>query len=189
MTKREARKIAKENILQGKTKQETFEMLKESSDLSAEDLAKIIQLIPSMQARKKYNALNVILIVLLSITILFKILAALPSFIGRDAIWFPLIFLVPLINVLLLIGVVIYSAGSHKLVAILTILGLVRMVTNLSNIQFEPLMLIDFGMAAALIGLGFYLNAKLSPEYSKFKEYYQNDQGQDRMRMVIRFED
>jgi hypothetical protein len=74
MTKEEVRKAARQSILDGKTKQETFEELKGTSYRSWKstvDLAKIIQKIPTLQVRKKYKTLNVILVVILSLTVLF----------------------------------------------------------------------------------------------------------------------
>ena len=188
MTKRQARKAAKQSILDGNSKQETFESLKVTSKKSTEDLAKIIQSIPSLIARKKYFALNMVLIILLAITILIKVLAGIPLVIQLGFKWFPLLFILPIINILLLVGVATYAAGAHKLVAILTILGVIRSIQIVQE-QFEPLMLIDFAFAAGLIGLGFYLNSLLCPKYLTVKEIYQNDQGQNRMREVIKFED
>ncbi len=67
MTKKELRKLAKQSILDGNTQQETFEKLREISKLPGEDLANIIRFVPSLQTRKKYNTLNVVLIVILFI--------------------------------------------------------------------------------------------------------------------------
>jgi predicted RNase H-like HicB family nuclease len=189
MTKKEARKAAKQSILDGKTKQETFETLKETSKLPTEDLAKIIQSIPSLNARQKYKTLNVVLIVLLSLTVLFKMLSGIPIVIQNGIKWFPILFILPIINVLLLWGVATFSAGSHRFVAIFTILGLLRSLGDLIGKPFEPLMLIDLAIAAGLIGLGFYLNSKLCPDFLTVKERYQNNQGQDRMRNVIKFDE
>lgn len=189
MTKKEARKAAKQSILNGKTKQETFEELKGTSKLPTEDLAKIIQTIPSLKVREKYRTLNIILIVLLSLTVLFKMLAGIPIIIENGIKWFPVLFILPIINILLLVGVATYSPSSHKFVAIFTIIGLLRSLGDLIGKPFEPFMLIDLSIAAGLIGLGFYLNSKLCPDYLTVKERYQNNQGQDRMRNVIKFDE
>jgi hypothetical protein len=188
-TKKEVRKFAKQSILEGKTKQDTFETLKVSSKMQTEELAKIIQAIPSIQARQKHKALNMILIGLLSLTVLLKMMAGIPIIIDNGIKWFPVLFILPIINILLLIGVVTYSQNSHKWVAIFTILGLLRSLSDILGQPFEPLILIDLTIAAGLIGLGFYLNAKLCPNYSTTKERYQNNQGQERLRNVIKFND
>jgi hypothetical protein len=189
MTKKEARKAAKKSILDGKTKQETFETIKETSKLPTEDLAKIIQSIPSLKARQKYKTLNLVLIVLLSLTVLFKMLAGIPIIIENGIKWVPVLFILPIINILLLIGVYTYSPNSHKWVAIFTILGLLHSLSDILGQPFEPLILIDLTIAAGLIGLGFYLNSKLCPDYLIVKERYQNNQGQDRLRNVIKFDE
>ena len=193
MTKKETRKAAKQSILDGKTKQETFEILKETSKLSTEDVAKIIQSIPSLSARQKYKTQNTILIVFLSLTILLKMLLGIPFIMQNGIKWLPMIFILPIINVLLLWGVATYSTGIHKLVAIFTIIGLLRSLPDMIGVPFEPLtfiaFFIDIAIAAGLIGLGFYLNSKLFSNYLTVKERYQNSQGQDRLRNVIKFED
>ena len=189
MTKRELRKSVKRSILDGKSKQEVFQELKETSKLPTEDLAKIIQSIPSLNARQKYKTLNIILIVLLSLTVLFKMIAGFPIILENGIKWLPILFLLPIINILLLVGVVTYYPNSHKWVAIFTILSLLRSLSVIFGQPFEPFIIIDLVIAAGLIGLGFYLNSKLSPEYLTVKELYQNRQGQDRLRNVIKFKE
>jgi hypothetical protein len=165
MTKKEVRKAAKQSILDGKTKQETFETLKETSKLPTEDLAKIVQSIPSLQARQKYKMPNMILIGLLTLTVLFKMMAGIPIIIENGIKWFPVLFILPIINILLLIGAATYTQNSHKWVAVFTILGLLRSLSDILGQPFEPLIIIDLTIAAGLIGLGFYLNSKLCPDY------------------------
>ena len=189
MTKKEVRKAANQSILNGKTKQETFEELKTTSHRSEKDLAKIIQTIPSLRARKKYKVLNIILIVLLSLTILFKMMAGLPIIIENGIKWFPIVFLLPIINIWLLFGVITYRPHYHRMVAVFAILGLFQLFGNMVGEPFEPLIIIDFSIAAGLIGLGFYLNSKLFTNYLTVKERYQNNQGQTKLRDVIKFED
>lgn len=189
MTKRQLRKAAKKSILEGKSKQETFENLKISSKISNEELAKIIQITPSLEAREKFKTLNGILIGTLLITVLFKMLAGIPIVIENGIKWIPVLFLLPIINILLLIGVATYSPNAHKLVGIFTIIGLFRGMGNIIGNDLDGFIIFDLIIAAAMIGLGFYLNSKLTPEFSKSKELYQNDQGEDRMRYVIKFKD
>lgn len=189
MTKKEVRKAAKQSILECKTKQETFETLKATSKLPIEDLAKIIQTIPSLQARQKYKTQNMILIGLLSLTVLFKMMAGIPIIIENGIKWFPILLILPIINILLLIGVATYSQSIYKAVAFFTLFGLLRSLSDILGQPFEPLIIIDLSIAAGLIGLGFYLNSKLCPDYTIIKEKYQNNQGQDRLRNVIKFND
>jgi hypothetical protein len=103
--------------------------------------------------------------------------------------WFPVLFLLPIINIFLLIGVASYRPNYHKFVTIFTILGLFQLIGNIWGEQFEPLILIDLTIGAGLIGLGFYLNLKLFPDYSIVKEHYQDSQGKHNVRDAIKFEE
>lgn len=189
MTKRQIRKEAKQHILSGKTKQETFDHLKGIGKLPIEDLAKIIKSIPTLQAREEYKILNIILISLLALTVLAKMLTGIPIVIENGLKWLPILFIIPIVNIILLIGVATYWGESHKWVAILTILGLLRTLGSMLGQPFDPLILVDLSIAAGLIGLGFYLHSKLYTAYKIVKEPYQNSRGENRLRNVIRFED
>ena len=189
MTKKAVKKEVKRLILEGKTKQEAYDELKGISKMKAEDLAKIVQSVPSLNARDKYRSLNIVLIGLLSLTVALKMLSGLPIVIEKGIAWFPVLLFLPLINIILLIGVSTYNQSSYKFVAILAILGLFRLLRDLLSSSFDTFIIIDVVFAAGLIGLGFYLGSKLFPNYTTVKERYQNSQGQDRMRNVIKFED
>jgi hypothetical protein len=189
MTNSEVRKAAKQSMLAGKTKQETFESLKESSQLPTEDLAKIIRSIPSLSARVKYRPLNLILVALLLFTALLKLMFGIPLLIVNDIKFLPLLIIMPVLNVLLLWGVATFRARFYNYVAVLTILGLMRSFGNIVETPPDPIMIIDLVIAAGLIGLSLFLNYKLFPRYMTVKERYQNSQGQDKVRDVIKFAD
>ena len=67
-------------ILAGKTKQEIFENIKSTNNLQSEELADIIQSIPSLKVRKKYKSLKTILIILLFLNVLVTIFYKIPFF-------------------------------------------------------------------------------------------------------------
>lgn len=186
MTKKEIKDIARKNILDGKTKQETFNILNETSELPIEDLAKIVESIPSLQARKKYRLLNIILILILSITVLLKLLLGLPLLIENGIKFLPVFLILPIINMFLLWGVITFKAGSHKFVAILTILGVLRSLNKLIH-NVDISMLIDITIALSLIGLGFYLNSVFYKGYTIDSEYYEDSDGQNKKKNIITF--
>jgi len=189
MTKKEVKKVVKQSLLSGKTKQETFEELEMTSEFPPEKLARIIRGIPTLQARKKHKTLNIILITLLSLTILFKVLAGIPIVVENGIKWIPILFLLPIINIILLVGVATYSQGGYKAVAILTILGVLQTFGKMWGEPFDPFILIDFVVAAGLITLGFYLNSKFFPEYLISEECYRDSEGEYKLKYVIQFED
>lgn len=55
MKLKEAAKIARKQIAEGKTRQETFDTLVASNNLPSVEFATMIQAIPSVQARNKYK--------------------------------------------------------------------------------------------------------------------------------------
>jgi hypothetical protein len=116
-------------------------------------------------------------------------IAGIPILIENGINWLPVLFIFPIINILLLVGVASYTQSAHKYVAFFTIFSLLRSSKEFIGQPIDIFMVVDLILIAGLIGLGFYLNAKLCPDYSIIKERYQNNQGQDRLRYVIKFND
>ena len=187
MTDREIRKAAKQSILNGKTKQETFEELKGKNYKSAKKTANIIQKIPSLRARSRYKIQYIALIVLLSIVVLVKMKTVLP-FIIENEMWILVIFLLPII-INIFVGIARYRQNSYITVTLLSYFWQLILGVELVNNTFKPLLLIDIAIAAGLIELSSTLNSKLFPEYLTAKEPYKNKHGQNRQRIVIKFED
>jgi hypothetical protein len=188
--KKTAKKAAKQHLLSGKTKQETFDSLKGISNLPVVDVAKIVQSIPTLKDRQKYKIFNNILIVLLSITAFSKTITGLTFVLESGIIWFPVLFIFLLINILLLCGVVTYSAGCHKFVAFFSMLGVINSIEKMISDSFvSPLILIDLTIAVCLAGLGLYLNYVLYPEYEISKIEYRNSEGEVKFKRRILFKD
>lgn len=189
MTKKELKKAAEQNILEGNTKQETFEALKGMSKLSSEELATIVRSIATPRARDQYRGLNVLLILLLTISFLFKVQTGIASMMQGGVSELPILLISTTISLLLILGVAKFHVGIYRLIAILAILSIFTLVKNILTNPSNPLLIIDVLMIGGIIGLGFYLNAKLFPSYSIVKELYQNSQGQNRLKHVILFND
>lgn len=189
MTLKEAAKIARKQIAEGKTRQETFDTLMAANKLPSVEFATIIQGIPSLQAREKYKTANVILMTLIILTIVFKLIAGIFLVMQNGLMTLPIMLILPLLNIYLLWGVLNFRPGAHRLVAIFTILGIVRSLQQVIGQAFDPILLLDFAIAAGLIGLGFYLNNKLHPAYKTVRESYLNSEGYELDRYVIKFEE
>lgn len=186
MTKKEIRKLALQKIKEGKTQHKTFEELKGTSGIPSTELANIIKAIPTLALRNKYKILNDILIGLLGITFAFKIMTGILLIIENGVSWIPILFILPIINVFLLWGVATYSGSTHRLVGVFGVLSLTNTISNLNE---GFLAFIDFGILVAIIGLGYYLQSKLTPGYRTIKEKYLNNQNQSRLRNKIVFND
>jgi hypothetical protein len=189
MKLKEAAKIARKQIAEGKTRQETFDTLMADHKLPSVEFATIIQGIPSLQSREKYKTANGILMTLIILTIVFKLIAGIFLVMENGLMTLPILLILPLLNIYLLWGVLNFRPGAHRVVAIFTILGIVRSLQQVIGQAFDPILLLDFAIAAGLIGLGFYLNTKLHPAYKTVRESYLNSEGYELDRYVIKFEE
>ena len=189
MTKKEVRQLAKQKIKEGKTQQQTFEEIKETSDRPSEEIANIVKQIPTLAARQKNKTLNYVLIGLLALTILSKMLAGIPIALQDGIKSLPIIFILPIINILMLWGVSTYSVGAHRVTGFLSLLALLRSLGDILGKPFEPLVLVDLVLIGGMLFLGFYLNNKLTPGYDIVKEKYTDSQGRTKLRNKIKFED
>lgn len=189
MTKKEVRKLAQQKIKEGKTQQQTFEEIKEESDRPAEEIAIIVKGIPTLAKRQKYKSLNSVLIGLLVLTIALKMNSGIPIVVEKGIKWFPIIFILPLINVFMLWGVSTFRASFHRFAAVLTMISVIRNLKHFLGESFEPMLILDLMIYGGIIFLGFYLQGKLTPGYATVKERYTNSEGQARLRNQIIFND
>lgn len=190
MNKKEIKKSAISKIKEGKTRQQAFEEIRDETKESAEDIAKIVRFIPTLQARKKFKIANTILGIILILTVLIKMLAGLPIILELGgAQYLPLLLLLPIINIILTIGVFRYNGSYYRLVIFLTIIGLLNSMKYIIGEEFDPLILIDLGIAGVLIGLSSYLGNKLVSSYDLTKVKHKTDSGKVRIKQVIRFND
>ena len=185
MTNKETRKLARQKINEGKSHQETFEELLQETKKPAEGIAKIVRFIPTLENRRKYKTVQTILIIVLALTILIKMAAGLSIVMEKGIHWSPIIFLLPIINIALLYGVATYQGQYYRLVVILSIFSLINGLLNTAGEAFDPLILIDLGIAGVLIGLGIYLNAKMVSKCQTIKEKYLDQEGEPQLRKRI----
>jgi len=180
MTVEEIKKYANQGFLDGKTKQEIFDELKEKNLRTEAGLAKIIRRIPALRARKKYKPLNITLKVILGMVIF----AGIVDIIMHGVAFFPLLFVIGYICCF--VGIIRYNAESYLGVALLTLGGLPQAFGRMFE-PFEPLGLGDFVLFILLMVFGVYLNLKFFPAYKTVKERYKNPQGQTKFKEIIKF--
>ena len=189
MNNKQTQKIAKQDILSGKTKQETYSNLVEKSDLDETELAVAIQNISSLNKRRKYRVMNIILIILLTLLIIFKTTTGVYIILDKGIEWAPLILIIPVMLILLLLAVYNYMYESYKFLIILSLLATPRIFLSLYEGGDKNAAFIDFSFIAVLILLALYLKFALFPKYINERERYQTDSGETRFRNVIKFED
>ena len=189
MTKRELRKKAQDKIVEGKSRQQVFEEMKAEHATRIAEIVKIVRFMPSLATREKYKTYHILLLTFLGISIALKIVAVLPMIIEHGINWLPVLLLLPVINLLLIIMVASYNGQAYKLVAILSFIGVVRSLGELGKVAFDPWMLVGFGLAGALIGLGFFMHSKMVSEYQLVSESYTTAEGKEGVRKVYKFPD
>ena len=194
MTLKEVKKEAKHYILEGQSKQETFEQLKKKADGSVpvDKIVRVVESIPSLQARKKYGIWNTILIALLGITVLGKVLTAFSMIENIGMAGTPFILLLPLINVLLLWGVATYTPGTYIAAAVLAGISITGLWKNAGKLHADPnhwLLLINFIIMLGIIVLGIFLHFKLFQSHRIESEQYFDEEGKVRYRSQIRIDD
>jgi hypothetical protein len=186
MTKRQLRKEARAMILSGHNRQQTFEELQTKAKNPQEEIATIVRFVPSLEARQKYKWAQSTLIILLVLSVFFKLMAALPDLIEASIGAFVALLFLPLINVVMLIGVVSHWGGTYRFVAYLALIGVTRLISK--PIDDMAILLAELFFAGTLASLGLLLHHKLVPDYVTIKEKYTNAQGQPRLRNRIVFD-
>jgi len=187
MTKGELSKIALTKIKDGKSRQETLEEMHTETQTSRAELAKILKYLPPLKTRERYKVLNAVLLFLLLLTALFKILTGIPIVLDNGIWWLPVLFFLPILNIILIYGVAKFKGKYYKPVAILTILGFLRSLKGID--AMDMYLLIDLLIAGFMVFLGFFLKSKFAGDYETTREYYINDMGENRGRDVISFRD
>ncbi|MCS6822935.1 MAG: hypothetical protein NZ529_01475 [Cytophagaceae bacterium] len=188
--KKEIQLAAKQCILEGKTKQETYEALKDRFKIPPTKIAEIVEAMVTLKAKSKYSKLNWFLIILLSLVALIKIIGLYTSIREGQTNQVSFLQLINIvINLLLIWGLATYHPFVHRILIMGIILGLVHSLKEFVYSEFNALIFFCLLIDATIVILGFYLNSKLHPMYRIVKETYKDDRGEDKTRMVIKFKD
>lgn len=190
MNKKEIRKIAQQKMSEGKSHQESFdEIHSEYAKVDREDIANIIQNIPSLEAITKLKRTHVLLLVLLGISILFKVVAGLPVLLENGSDWLDILYVcwIPIFTIPLIYAIAIHQIQFYSAIVPITIIGPLNHYKGLSQELPDALFLIDLCLAAGILGLSFYIITKMTTTYKIVKEKYTNQHGEGRLRNKIVF--
>lgn len=157
------RKTAKHLIIEGrdngKTDQEIYYELTELY-FDKKAIALLITGTANKPDIEKYKIYNNILLLLIGLTILIKVLNVLNLSL-EGQVWVLLfIFIVPLLNIYFFYEIARYNAHIYRFCGILTIASFLQTVSK------EASFLVSFVLSASIVGLAFFLDAKLFPNYS-----------------------
>jgi hypothetical protein len=171
INKKELRISIYEHRLNGKSDQEIY------NDLSAKyhkyhdkkTLALLVAGTVTPELREKYKVPNTILLVLISMTILLKVLLVFNMSLEFGKVW-PLfmIFLLPVLNVYFFYEVYYFNAIAYRPIGYLTIVGLLNSLAK--SVDPNPFdLLFNVTIAGSIIVLSFYLSRRLLPNFKPGK--------------------
>jgi len=189
MTKNELRKRAQDCLDSGKSKHETYEELKLMTSMKPEEVANIVQGVPTQKNKETHKIPQILLLIAMGIYVaLYAVLAFSfdNSTTNVELFWYVVRLLVGLG---LFFGFILYRPEAYRFSEFWMGLGLIRFTVFAFFDGFEWLYLVDILLFLVLIFLSAYLELKLFPNYRVVKELYQNRLGEDRLRNTIRFED
>jgi hypothetical protein len=178
-SKSEIKKEAKEFLKQGKSRQETFELLIEKHKYIT-DVADVLKQLPSAKAIEKYGKWNNVLLGIMLATALFYLILI---GVGAWLIWY---------------GVLIYVVVKRRfenyfwvsiLAFIIFVAVLIIWIRNFNeSLDYLAIALI-LGLHMPMIYLPFWLEKKLCPKPKQHRELYTNPEGRDKIKIMYEFSD
>ncbi len=174
-------------LKQGKSRQETYEILKEEHKL-AKDVADALNYLPARKTINKYRPWGIVQAVLL--TILFSQLV----FTAYDDGY---ISAVPTLVAIAYFGFLIQASARMQmkfypwitfLMIISIISGAVVMIAELVNVQLVEIIGF-FTLSVLILAMSIWLDKKVVPKAREIKETYTDATGRQRLRLRYEFED
>lgn len=183
MNSKDLQKIVVDEIYEGKSHQEIYDGLNAKFPNREIDLARIVAKEVTLAQRQRYGIWNTVLIVLLAISVAIKVAVAV-YWVSETGPWTLILSLfLPVINVVMLVGVVKWRLGAYSAVGTLGVMSLFKLQNFTLSFAFNPFN----GLSTGLIILGFYLFRQLGGSYKTSSQQYKDAKGQIRARHVVRF--
>lgn len=174
MKKQSATKYAEKEILNGKGHQEIFNHIIATSEFNIHDVAENVRKIPTLEKRKKYKSLNIVLLGIIGFSVLERlILGFIQLNVNKDD-RSGIILLFPIVSILLFYGVYKYKRNVHLAAGFLMIFGTALSAVRLIN--YLDIIAI-LGSLVTLSGafIAFYLSVSLVSDYKIDKELQKNN--------------
>ncbi|RFC53898.1 hypothetical protein [Brumimicrobium aurantiacum] len=187
MKRREIRREAYKFINSGESKQTTFELMKQMSNLDDETIADTIKNIPTLEQRKELKTQMTFYLILTFLFILSTIFLSIQSLIQNGILSFISFLLIPIIVSVLSYGAIKFYPRAIDAINFCGIIFIMIVIPrdSFDFIQIHPLLLL-LPFIAYLI-FGSFLSNKLTQDYVKKSKVYYNKQGQKRLKYEIEF--
>ncbi len=180
-------KQAKALLKQGKSRQETFELLREEHKL-AKDVADSLNYLPNHKIAQKYRLYGILQAVLLALLGLLIFLKSHSE---------GLIHAIPTLIVIAYFGFLIQASARMQIIfypwvtflmIIAIISGAVVMIIDIMNVvTYEAI--IFFALSSVILAMSIWLDNKVCPKPKEIKETYTDASGRQRIRLRYKFED
>lgn len=187
MTATEQRKLIRNKIAAGASPHQVYDELHGPGNAADEELADMVRDVPTMERRAEYRLQQWALLGLLALDVAWKIGVDIPAEVHKG--WPGVAFQSAFAAVILfaVLNVAKYWRRAHATAAGLAFVQLTYPIGPATDIGAKDVLMTVVFAAAALLAL--YLQRKLTPDYIKLKERYRNAEGQERMRVLVRFGD
>ncbi len=153
---------------EGKSDQEIYALLSPEY-YDRKTVATIITATVTEERKRKYRDAQISLLVVLGLTIVLKLLAATALLISsQSGAALVLLILLPAVNIYFFVQILRYEAAIYRACGILAIMGISRILNGLAK-EADWLILVDVVIIGIVVGLSFYLDSKLFPDYSPQK--------------------
>lgn len=187
MKRREIRREAYKFINSGESKQTTFELMKQMSNLDDETIADTIKNIPTLEQRKELKTQMTFYLILTFLFILSTIFLSIQSLIQNGILSFISFLLIPIIVSVLFYGAIKFYPRAIDTINFCGIIFIMIVIPrdSFDFIQIHPLLLL-LPFIVYLI-FGSFLSNKLTQDYVKKSKVYYNKQEQKRLKYEIEF--
>lgn len=190
ITRKQIAKLARVKINEGKSRQQTFDELKDELDAADLLIARVVRQIPSLKSRDKFRALNMTLGIVLLFSVAIKLLGAIGLFVLEESETFAVgLALFTIVDILLAVGVFRFRGAVYNLVAILSIVGVVRSLKYILSGPIDAFTIGAYTLEGLIIFLGFYLGVKLVSKHKTVTVEVKSASGQMISAEKIQFRD
>jgi len=192
MTKKEIAQQIKHKIREGKSQQEVFDEISALSYRNEEELANIVKYYPSIRLRKRNHKGNTILLILLALVVLVETFSVIFASFALGGASFTAILtglLRPALLFLLMVLCSKYTARAHLYLSFINSFMVFKLFIHLITNRIDTGFLILAVIYVMVMIASIYMHKRLVLGYTRLKERYLNNEGQERMRYVYEFYD
>lgn len=187
MTKKELKKIASKKIDEGKSRQVTFLEMIEELEENKKVIANSLEFLPPNQTKENYKMFNSLLLLALIVTVIFKLFIGVNMVLENGVKYLPILLILPALNTYFAYSVAKFRIEIYKWLGIMMILSIWR--SGFLGNEVDLYFIFDFVLFGIIIFLSFYLKSKMASGYETKREYFTNENGENRGMDVIYFED